>query len=207
MALLLGSWQLETLRQNVEELKHYYEISQRVEMTPYQSMRGGRAAEEPAPNLAGDVLIEGSELIEDRGPQLAVPLHAVRDPKQRRSTGGIDRQLSSLQSVGTAVNDGCFLIPDEASKTYELSVADCNFHKCPDCFITQTSCTQNIVLEVGSCSTALIGTRGATRSGIWSYTFINRCASNTLTVNNNILSAESVGLAYCDSASGLDQLC
>ncbi|CAJ1359816.1 unnamed protein product, partial [Effrenium voratum] len=115
-------------------------------------------------------------------------------------------------SVGNVVGSGCWLLSDHASSGFDVSTSACNFNNCPSCFITPTSLSQAITLTITGCSSHRwgIGTGTTTRSGVWSYTFINRDSSHTMTITDGtgswVLTTNAYVHAYCDSDGGSNRL-
>jgi hypothetical protein len=115
-----------------------------------------------------------------------------------------------LHSTGTGANVGCFEIGDTGPQEIVVSgtTPGCNFHTCPDCFITPATVSQDITLQIDDCSTAL-WTRGLPRDGVWSYTFINTDSTYKLTITDNSgagatynVPTNSYVIAYCASSLG-----
>eukprot|EP00928_Gymnodinium_smaydae_P070187 TRINITY_DN54097_c0_g1_i1.p1 TRINITY_DN54097_c0_g1~~TRINITY_DN54097_c0_g1_i1.p1 ORF type:complete len:816 (-),score=165.15 TRINITY_DN54097_c0_g1_i1:95-2542(-) len=119
------------------------------------------------------------------------------------------RRLSAMFKVGTSGDVGCFVIPNSATPTIDVSGQNCNSNYCPDCFILDDTNTEaTTTLTIQKCSTAH-WIRSSTRSGVWVYTFVNKRDSAMLKVQDSSGSTtvfevpgQTFVQAYCSSASG-----
>lgn len=100
------------------------------------------------------------------------------------------RKLSFLSTVGTGATNGCYTVDgSNPSVGFDVSSATAcgpggSTHPCPDCWITDTM-SSDVTLTITNCASAS-WIRGASRSGVFAYTFINTHATRTLAVTDNV---------------------
>jgi hypothetical protein len=191
-------------------------------------LTGTRYASGPAGGKSEDFLVPRPPAAAASRRQLPSDLHAgpqgpeAEEEEYYRSIGegahgGISsggskksRKLMGLHSTGRTANVGCFEIDDTSPTTLIVSgnSPGCNYHTCPDCFVTPAVVSQDITLTINDCSSAL-WTRGLSRTGVWVYTFINTDSTYTLTVEDNSGSGITYNVpplshvqAYCASTLG-----
>lgn len=116
------------------------------------------------------------------------------------------RKLGFMATVGQAATSGCYELVDNSGWSKDMSGDNCNGNPCPDCFIVPTTLQQDGTLTIIGCSSAK-WLRGQTRTGIWSYTFINPSTTWNFGVKDGTtatvhwMSPLSFNTAYCDTDS------
>lgn len=117
------------------------------------------------------------------------------------------RRLGQIYTTGTSAGVGCFTMTDQATESYDVSTTACFGSECPDCFITPATVSQDITLTISNCASAS-WIRSQTRSGVWSYMFINSDATYTVSVTDSTgavtykVPPSSYVQAWCTSSLG-----
>jgi hypothetical protein len=134
-------------------------------------------------------------------------------PIARQIEEGSDARRLGIFTVGTSSRSGCYELADsQSNNSYDMAASSCNGQNCPSCFITPTVLSSDVTLSIANCSSHIwgFGTRTQSRTGVWSYVFINRHPTFELTVKDGIGHYTVLPMshieAWCDSASGVNRL-
>lgn len=118
------------------------------------------------------------------------------------------RRLAQIYTTGTSSGVGCFELTDQPTESYDVSSATACFgSECPDCYITPATVSQDITLTISNCASAA-WIRSQTRTGVWSYIFINSDATYTVSVTDSTgattykVPPSSYVQAWCTSTLG-----